>query len=43
MVGFGFAMPGYAKLANGPDHFIDNLRALGVPVLELMGWMTIII
>ncbi|MEP6850039.1 MAG: DoxX family protein [Acidobacteriota bacterium] len=43
MVGFGFVMHGYAKLANGPDHFIGNLQALGVPVPELMGWTTIII
>jgi putative oxidoreductase len=43
VVGFGFAMHGYAKLANGPDHFAANLQALGVPAPELMGWVTIIL
>lgn len=43
IVGFGFMAHGYAKLANGPEHFVVNLRALGVPAPELMGWATIII
>ena len=42
IVGFGFAAHGYAKLANGPGHFVDNLQALGVPAPVVMSWLTII-
>lgn len=42
MVGYGFLAHGYAKLANGPDHFFTILHALGVPAPQLMGWMTIL-
>jgi putative oxidoreductase len=42
IAGFGFMAHGYAKLANGPDHFVGILRALGVPVPALMGWATIL-
>ena len=41
IAGFGFMAHGYAKLANGPDHFVGILRALGVPAPALMGWVTI--
>jgi putative oxidoreductase len=43
IVGFGFIAHGYAKLANGPEHFIGNLQALGIPAPELAGWLTIIV
>lgn len=43
IVGFGFMAHGYAKLANGPEHFIGNLQLLGVPAPELMGWVTIML
>ena len=43
VVGFGFVMHGYAKLTNGPGHFVSNLQVLGVPAPELMGWATIIV
>ena len=42
IVGYGFMAHGYAKLVNGPDHFIGILHALGVPAPELLGWMTIL-
>ena len=42
IAGFGFMAHGYAKLANGPDHFVGILRALGVPAPVLMGWATIL-
>lgn len=32
---------GYAKLATGPEHFIDILSMLGVPAPALMAWVTI--
>jgi putative oxidoreductase len=41
IVGYGFMAHGYAKLANGPEHFIGALRALGVPAPALAGWATI--
>ena len=42
IVGFGFMQHGYAKLAHGPDQFINILHALGVPMPFVMGWVTII-
>lgn len=42
IAGFGFMAHAYAKLANGPDHFVGILRALGVPAPALMGWATIL-
>ncbi len=42
LAGFGFMAHGYAKVANGPDHFVGILRALGVPAPALMGWATIL-
>jgi putative oxidoreductase len=33
---------GYAKLARGPDDFINILHAIGVPHAFLAGWATII-
>jgi putative oxidoreductase len=43
IVGYGFMAHGYAKIVNGPDHFIAILHALGVPAPQLMGWLTILI
>jgi putative oxidoreductase len=34
---------GYAKLARGPDDFINILHAIGVPVPFLLGWATILV
>src|SRR5579863_9887686 len=43
IVGFGFVQHGYAKLARGPDDFINILHAIGVPAAFLAGWVTIIV
>jgi putative oxidoreductase len=43
IVGYGFMAHGYAKIANGPDHFAASLHALGVPAAPLMAWLTIVI
>jgi putative oxidoreductase len=43
IVGYGFMAHGYSKIANGPDHFFEILRALGVPAPHLMGWATILV
>ena len=42
IVGYGLVAHGYAKIARGPVHFIDTLRALGVPRPEIAGWATIL-
>jgi len=41
IVGYGFIAHGYAKVANGPDHFAASLQALGVPVPHVMALATI--
>jgi putative oxidoreductase len=41
IVGYGFIAHGYAKVANGPDHFAASLQGLGVPAPHLMAWATI--
>jgi putative oxidoreductase len=43
IVGFGFMQHGYAKLARGPEDFINVLHAIGVPASFLLGWATIVI
>lgn len=43
IVGFGFVMHGYAKLARGPESFIHILAVLGVPAPFLMAWATILV
>jgi putative oxidoreductase len=43
IVGFGFMQHGYAKLARGPEDFINVLHAMGVPAPFLMGWVTILV
>jgi len=43
VVGFGFMQHGYAKLARGPEDFINILHAMGVPMPFLLGWATIIV
>ena len=43
IVGFGFMQHGYAKLARGPEDFINVLHAIGVPTAFLLGWATIIV
>jgi putative oxidoreductase len=43
IVGFGFMQHGYAKLARGPEDFVNVLHAIGVPAPVLLGWATIIV
>lgn len=43
IVAFGFMQHGYAKLARGPEQFIDVLHAIGVPAAHLLGWVTIVV
>jgi putative oxidoreductase len=43
IVGYGFMAHGYAKIAKGPEHFVDILHAIGLPAPALMGWTTILI
>lgn len=40
VIGYGFAAHGYAKLARGPESFAAILAAIGVPLPELMAWLT---
>jgi putative oxidoreductase len=39
----GFIEHGYAKLARGPDAFIEILHAIGMPFADFLGWATIIV
>jgi len=41
IVGYGFIAHGYAKIANGPEHFVASLHGLGVPAPYAMAWATI--
>src|SRR5262249_53888986 len=43
IVGFGFLEHGYAKLARGPEHFVNLLHAVGLPGDFLLGWATIVV
>lgn len=43
VVGIGFLEHGYAKLARGPDHFVQTLAALHVPSPAIAAWATIIV
>jgi putative oxidoreductase len=43
IVGLGFMQHGYAKLARGPEDFINVLHAIGVPDAFLLGWATIMV
>jgi putative oxidoreductase len=41
IVGYGFVVHGYAKLARGPEHFSEILHVLGVPMPGVMSWVII--
>ena len=43
IVGYGFMAHGYAKLARGPEVFVEILRGIGVPAPDIMGWATIVV
>jgi len=40
IVGYGFIVHGYAKLARGPETFAVVLHTLGVPLPALLAWLT---
>lgn len=41
IVGYGFFAHGVAKLDRGPDHFVEIVRGIGVPLPYLMAQLTI--
>jgi putative oxidoreductase len=43
IIGYGFMMHGYAKLARGPETFAVVLDTLGVPLPHLMAWLTTLV
>jgi len=43
IVGYGFIVHGYAKLARGPDTFAVVLHTLGVPLPLLLAWVTVVV
>jgi putative oxidoreductase len=43
IVGYGFLMHGYAKLARGPHLFASTLQGLGYSAPEFLSWATILI
>ena len=43
LVGYGFIAHGMAKLSRGPDAFASVLHALGVPMPDVMAWLTILV
>jgi putative oxidoreductase len=42
-VGYAFIAHGYPKLVNGAEHFAEILHALGIPMPQFMGWVTIVV
>ena len=43
IVGFGFLAHGYAKLSRGPESFGVVLQTLGVPLPQLLAWLTTLV
>jgi len=43
VLGWGFVMHGYAKLARGPDHFATIVHTLGAPAPLLVAWLVIVV
>jgi Predicted membrane protein len=43
IVGYGFIVHGYAKLARGPDTFAVVLHTLGAPLPLLLAWLTVVV
>ena len=43
IVGYAFIAHGYSKLVEGPKHFAEILYALGIPMPQFMGWVTIVV
>jgi len=43
IVGYGFMAHGFAKLSRGPDTFAVVLHTLGVPMPDLLAWLTTLV
>ncbi|MBA2734001.1 MAG: DoxX family protein [Acidobacteria bacterium] len=43
LIGFGFAAHGFSKLSAGPQKFAGILQEIGVPLPNLMAWLTALI
>src|SRR4051812_13813699 len=43
IVGYGFMAHGFAKLSKGPHAFALILHAMGVPLPDVMAWLTILV
>src|SRR5262250_3135264 len=43
IVGYGFIVHGYAKLARGPETFAAVLHTIGVPLPHLFAWLTTLV
>lgn len=43
IVGYAFIAHGYSKLVEGPKHFAEILHVLGIPMPQLMAWVTIVV
>lgn len=43
LIGFGFAAHGFSKLSAGPQKFAGILQTIGVPMPNLMAWLTTLI
>lgn len=43
IVGYGFMAHGYAKLAKGPDAFVDIVHTIGVPAPHFMARLAILV
>jgi len=43
IVGYGFILHGYAKLARGPETFAVVLHTLGAPLPLLLAWLTVFV
>ena len=43
IVGYGFIVHGYAKLARGPETFAVVLHTLGAPLPLLLAWLTVFV
>lgn len=43
IVGFGFIAHGFAKLSRGPETFAVVLDTLGVPLPQLLAWLTTLV
>jgi putative oxidoreductase len=43
IVGYGFIEHGWAKIARGPESFTHILQALGMPLPDVLAWVTILV